>query len=436
MFVVAVVVCLIGAACSQETSVQAPPTEIRVATARVWVGADWFPAPAPVLANPTAAWSRPVRFGQDGDVGRAADFVVFADRLDPDRPDGDVHLVRVDPTTGDEIWSLVVAGPGTVNVGLLPLQNTVILSLVDGSAVAQYVVDLDDGQTLWFSDGSDGRFNARFIEDFVVLDSTDGTSYVIDRSSGADLWQTSADVRLVINSGRVFFLDMPEQRVGVRDPRTGAEVWSAAMNGRPASPTFANGLVMVSAAPNSGDDELAAFDLQTGVEKWRVREPKIGNGLKIPFRDVLVISDLGIPSSTLFGVSIATGEVMWTRKTNRQAASVAGIEIDGRGFLIAPDGEVEAVIDVATGETLANSTGEREQSAVSAGAVYQSGGGDGSIVALRLADLEPLWTLAPAEGSRRSSVFGAAGAAVLVIDDVEDVGFVLTAYVEGNPGPE
>jgi outer membrane protein assembly factor BamB len=265
----------------------------------------------------------------------------------------------------------------------------------------------------------------------VVFDSFDGTSYVADRSTGDLLWATSADVRLVVGDGSLIFLDMPGQRVGVRDPMTGREIWTASVDGRPAAPLVANGMLLVSAAAASGDDELAAFDLATGTERWRLEAGELGNGLKIPFREVLVVSDLAVPDTTLYGISLDTGKVLWDRTTSQQAGAITGIEIDGRGLLVAPDGGTDVLIDVATGQTLAASSLRGGQTAVAAGAVYQSPSvGEDQIRGLRLADFEQQWAI---PRSRQAYVFGAASDTVLIIDEADGVS-TLTAWVEGDAG--
>jgi hypothetical protein len=102
-----------------------------------------------VLVNPAPAWSAPVRFGRDGDTVQAAGAVVLGERLDPSVADGEVVMRRIDPSTGLDLWSYTAAGPGSVSVGLLPVQGTAMLTLVEDGNVAQWVVDLDSGRELW-----------------------------------------------------------------------------------------------------------------------------------------------------------------------------------------------------------------------------------------------------------------------------------------------
>ncbi len=399
-----------------------------------------MPAAEPVLNNPTLAWSRPVRFDRHGDAARVGDVVLLAERVDVNATDGEVLLHRVDPSTGENLWTRNWTLPGSVNVHLLPTHETAVFSLVADGAIQQFLIDTANGDTIWSEGGPSERVGPRLLDDVVVFDTADGTAIVANRSDGVERWRTERDVRLIVRDGWLMALDVPAGRLSSRDPLTGDELWTAELGGRPAAPTISDGRIIVSVGSGDGEgDRLMSFDLATGNEQWIVEEDEIGNALKVPTRDVLIVSDLNSPASKLYGIRLADGEVLWQLETERPAIALQTIRIDGRAFVVAPDAGVDGLIDVATGEILASSDAPSGQSAAAAGAIYQSDPqSSGLIRGLRLHDLETMWEL---ELGSRAWVFAAAGDAVLIMEDDrpgEGSGTVgtMTAYVEGDAGPE
>ncbi|MEW1893039.1 MULTISPECIES: PQQ-binding-like beta-propeller repeat protein [unclassified Streptomyces] len=230
-------------------------------------------------------------------------------------------LVARDLTTGKEIWSRAeVTTPGA---SMLLGDGTLYLASAhyDGNIIG---LDPKTGKDTWRSRLGDKEYaQPRVIAadaDHVyvvagILDkdfrTPDNVIAAIDTSSGKVVWREQRDhgteangLTARVSGRRLVYTDFREN-LTVRDTATGHQVWTKKI-GRSSNRGFEvhEGLVIIATG-----EQLRAFDLETGAERWSFATEKYSR-----FNDPAVLDGVLYASDTVHGLwaaDPATGKRHW-----------------------------------------------------------------------------------------------------------------------------
>ncbi|SED31441.1 Outer membrane protein assembly factor BamB, contains PQQ-like beta-propeller repeat [Streptomyces sp. 2131.1] len=280
-------------------------------------------APAPG-EKPKPAWQHTTTF--DGLAWISAVAVV-----------DDVVLVSGDPlvardlATGKEIWSRAeVTTPGA---SMLIGDGTLYLASAkyDGNIIG---LDPKTGRDTWRSRLGDKEYSQPRViaadADHVyvvagILDkefrTPDNVIAAISTGSGKVVWREQRDhgteqngITAQTSGKRLVYTDF-RKNLTVRDTATGHQVWTKKI-GRTSNRGFVvhEGLVIIAI-----DEELRAFDLETGADRWSLATEKYSR-----FNDPAVLDGVLYASDTvhaLWAVDPATGKRHWHNKESLDVAA-------------------------------------------------------------------------------------------------------------------
>ncbi|NLA30456.1 MAG: PQQ-like beta-propeller repeat protein, partial [Methanomicrobiales archaeon] len=262
-------------------------------------------------------------------------------------------LVCCDATTGAEIWTNELGGPGVGSVsGVAIADGQVYLGGTDGRL---YCIDEETGETLWESaridmtsifglsssplvyDGviyalsaSDGvlhAFTPEGIEswsfptggtvgNFTSPAAADGKVFVagnesnlfcIDTVTQTDTWDVSLPTSVkstpVVSDGKVYVTTA--EGLHALDASTGDEIWNASLGGTFSTPVVAGETIIAGSS-----DGLHAYDGGTGNPLWNFSSASIDVSPVVA--GSLVYAATNEKTGTLYAVDVGTGEEVWS----------------------------------------------------------------------------------------------------------------------------
>ena len=191
----------------------------------------------------------------------------------------------------------------------------------------------------------------------------DGSSHLVaalSTTDGSVQWTRETDVPdhstahgiAVSPTGALFSVDGSDFAFTLRrlDPIDGDEVWATETDDEPPTAIAASTSIVVTA---SVDDRLAAYDSETGALVWSNQMTQLTRGIvSLAFTrdgDVAAAQDWadGVPRSSLWVFSAATGDLLWSHGDLSLGVKVATAD-DGDIFLVThSDGDHDVRAEVA-----------------------------------------------------------------------------------------
>lgn len=176
------------------------------------------PVPA---SEPTVAWTRSTNEEDPfADVAVDGDRVYVVDHSEDE-------VVAVDAATGDELWSVHLAGVDTVVAS--PNGEREVLAYTYGDAAEAVLLDGGDGTVRWRVEDGSFEWRPTWSPGHVSIVISDGEIGVFDRETGDITW-SAGNVTLCSDEAAVALLSYDESTdradYEVRDPATGEVLWS------------------------------------------------------------------------------------------------------------------------------------------------------------------------------------------------------------------
>jgi outer membrane protein assembly factor BamB len=264
----------------------------------------------------------------------------------------DGSLYALDADTGADGWSYATGG--AVHSSPAIWEGVVYFGSDDGKV---YALDAATGAFKWsYATGGHVSSSPVVSAGVVYVGSEDGSLYALDAASGAFTWSYATD-DLIVSSPAVadgaVFVGSNDDSIYALDQASGTPLWSYPTGGAvTSSPAVGGGLVVV----GSNDGYLYAVDEQTGAFAWYSAtggidylSPSIANGVVFagggPYEPRG--SEAGrYPRGKMYGVDLATGDTIWTRKLAFFYGSPAAA--GGLVFVPITNGAVYA-LDASTG---------------------------------------------------------------------------------------
>ncbi|MEQ1785436.1 MAG: PQQ-binding-like beta-propeller repeat protein [Acidimicrobiales bacterium] len=347
--------------------------------------------PAGVEREPEERWSF-----DPGSEGYVADTAESRDTVYVLYSDGDPRVVALDKSTGEERWD-ERAGAGTpVHLSILGDQVVVVSNAPGGdefSVDESEVVSLSaDGDEQWSLEADGQAYQASSLGGALVVEGFEDESYTIsvDPGSGEERW--SEEGRLVGHRGASAALVLTDQ-VSVVDVDDGRQRWSEDLGDYSAAGLVGEVVVI------ADSEDIVGLSLADGEEQWE-SDPGVGEvyGFQSAGPDnLLVFGEDG------FAVIGSSGQAIW----DDEAYQITPLERSGEAGLLVDrsegDGAELSVVRTSDGEEISSERARdhalfREAGdgivtdrPIAADAVYLRG--EGSVLALRLDDLEELWEL-------------------------------------------
>jgi len=246
-------------------------------------------------------------------------------------------LYALDRHDGNRRWAYATGG--AIYVAPAVAGDLVYCPSHDG---ALYAVSLADGSLVWrFATGGWLHSAPTVAEGVVYFGSGDTRVYALDAATGAPIWEAGIPTLDVVESspavvaGRVL-VGSGDSRLYCLAAASGGRYWFySAPDAIVARPLVSDDTVYVAAM----DGTLAALDLLSGAERWKVR---LATPLLMPpvaVGELLLVAASADPH--LHAVAAADGELVWRMDTGDWLAMEPLLD-EGVLYLLGKDGTVLA----------------------------------------------------------------------------------------------
>lgn len=222
-------------------------------------------------------------------------------------------------------------------------------------------IDLRTGEPRWrYRARHAGTFEWRRAGRVILIACGDGSLDALDAATGEPVWRYSDQLRFctlpAVSREHVIALSgdlgSSSARLHCLDLFSGRRVWQQDLDGSPASaPIDAGGSALIAMGSRSRA-QLGAFDLDSGEQRWCIRDPGLAAGATMLALDQGVIFNSAAGRVT--AIDGGTGETRWTQQLSNPLTDDVARHLDvvlRHGALFAPASRVH-VLRPQDGESL------------------------------------------------------------------------------------